>query len=450
MINTLYLPEIREMLAEQNTRELREFCTALHPARTAEFMGGLNATEAWEVLKNAEPLTRVEIFGYFDEAMQVEILGGGPRDEVSLLVADLPADDRVDLLNKVDPQVVSEMLPLIPTEERRDILRLGAYPEGTAGSVMTSETAQLDESLSVGEAFEVIKQKAAQWETIHYLYVTDQHEHLRGVVTARQLLAHVGRPDTPLTELMERDVFCVHVDDDQEKVATQVAQYNLHAIPVVDREHRLLGIITHDDIIDVVLEEAAEDAQLISAVDPLDESYLGTSVWILFRKRVLWLTILMLAALLTVIPLTRFKDRLDRIEWLVLFIPLIISSGGNSGGQSATLIITAMKVGEVQLQDWWRVFRRELSSGLMLGGFLAVIGYGVAVWFAPGALDALVVPVTVLLVVLTGTMCGALLPLLFRRLGWDPAMMSHPFVAGIVDIAGICIYLLVAYAIIRM
>lgn len=445
MINTLYLPELRELLAEGDAEELRQFCTAFHhPARTAEFMEGLTAEETWEVLKHAPEETRIEIFGYLDPKKQVEIVEKCDRAAISHLITELPPDDRVDLLNEVDALVVEEMLHLIPVEDRRDILRLGAYPEGTAGAVMTSEIPRLAETLTVGEAFDEIRKAAPEWETLYYIYLVDVENHLRGVITARQLLSNVGRPDQRIADLMEQNVYSVDASEDQERVADKVAQYDLHAIPVVDNEHRLLGIITHDDIIDVVREEAAEDAQRFAGVEPLEESYLDTDWITLFRKRLPWLVALLVAALLTVFALEHYESDFKKVTWLIFFIPLIISSGGNSGNQSATLIITAMTAGHMRMADFWRVLQRELSMGLALGTSLGLLSYCIAIFNVPSPIEALAIPITILLVVLCGTLCGAILPILFRRLGLDPALMSNPFVAGIIDILGILIYMAVA------
>jgi magnesium transporter len=243
---------------------------------------------------------------------------------------------------------------------------------------------------------------------------------------------------------METDLVSADVLEDQESVAHKVAHYDLLAIPVVDHEHRMLGIITHDDIIDVLREEATEDAHRIAAVEPLDTSYLKTDLLTLARKRGMWLTILFFAALLTALALRHYEQGLEQYVWLAWFVPLVISSGGNSGSQAATLVITALATGDITLGDWFRVFRRELASGMVLGGFLATIGFIAALILTQSGLSALIIPITVLLVVVCGTLCGALLPLLFQRLGWDPALMSSPFVAGIVDIVGIVIYMKVA------
>ncbi|MEO8496241.1 MAG: magnesium transporter [Planctomycetota bacterium] len=446
MINTLYLPELREMLAEQCESDLREFCTALHPARTAEFMEGLNPDEAWQVLKFAEPRTREEIFTFFPHEEQIELLQTQDRAEVAELIVELASDDRVDLLDEVDSKAVDEILPLLPADVRREIMRLRSYPEGSAGAVMTTEAAKLSESLTVREALDELSRQAEHLETIYYLYIVDEKDHLRGLVSARDLISAIGKPQTTLGELMERDLVSVDVLEDQEEVAHKVAHYDLLAIPVVDHEHRMLGIITHDDVIDFVREAATEDAHRSAAVEPLEASYLKTPILTLTWKRGIWLTILFGAAFLTAFALRSYEEGLAKWVWLAWFLPLIISTGGNTGNQAATLIITALSMGDVSLKDWVRVVVRELAMGLLLGGFLAILGF-LAAWqsgLAPDATAALVIPITLLLIVLAGTMLGAMLPLLFARIGLDPALMSNPFVAGIIDILGIVVYMTVA------
>jgi len=449
-LNTLYLPELREMLTDGDANGLREFCTALHPARTAEFMEGLTAAETWQVLQYADPETREEIFSYFDPDKQLEILETQDRQEMAGLVAELAPDDRVDLLHEADDGLVAELLPLLPAEDRRDILRLKSYPEGVAGAVMTTDVAKLGEKLTVREALSELGRQAEELETIYYLYVVDDTDHLRGVVSARQLLSSMPKPDTRLGELMETDVAAVNVMDDQEEVARKVAKYDLLAIPVVDEERRMLGIITHDDVIDVMQEEATEDAHLSVGVQPLEESYLKTPILTLSWKRGMWLTILFIAALLTAFALQYYEGDIESYTWLVLFIPLVISAGGNSGSQSATLVITALARGDVKLTDWFRVVRRELAMGMLLGGFLALIGFAASALLTHHLISAAVVAVTLILVVLCGTLSGSILPLIFRRLGLDPALMSNPFVAGIIDILGIVIYMNVAIALMSL
>jgi len=446
MINTLYLPELREMLEAGNATALQEFCTALHPARTAEFMQGLTADEAWSVLRHAEPWLREQIFTYFEPDRQVEILETQDRAEVAELIVDLAADDRVDLIENVDKSVVEELLPLLPVNERREITRLRAYPEGTAGAVMTTEAAKLSESLTVKEALEELSHQANDLETIYYLYIVDETNHLRGLVSARQLVSAMARPDTRLSELMETDLISADVAEDQEEVAHKVAKYDLLAIPVVDHEHHMLGIITHDDVIDVVREEAVEDAQRIAGVEPLEASYARTSLLLLTWKRGIWLTVLFVFALLTAMALKSYDKQLETWVWLAWFLPLVISSGGNTGSQTSTLVITALALGEIKVGDWVRVLMKELGTGLLLGGFLGTIGYFAAYVLEGDPYAALVMPLTLLLVVTCGAAAGAVLPLLFQRLGLDPALMSSPFVAGIIDILGIVIYINVAIA----
>ncbi len=298
---------------------------------------------------------------------------------------------------------------------------------------------------------------------MYYNYIVDDDNRLRGLISARQLVTHFGKPNTPIADLMQRDIVSVLATDDQETVAAKVANFDFIAIPVVDDQQHLLGIITHDDIIDVLREEATEDAHMAAAVDPLDDSYLETHWFTLAWKRGLWISILFFAALLTALALQRYEADFQRVSWLVLFIPLVISSGGNSGSQSATLVITAMTNGDVKLADWWRVAKRELLMGICLGGMLALAGYLSALWmlsaYEPGNdavvdvfekptwIDMLVIPITLVAVVVCGTLCGGMLPMLFRKLGLDPALMSNPFVAGIIDIAGIVIYMNVAVAV---
>jgi magnesium transporter len=451
MVNTLFLPELREMLAENNTFELHEFCTALHPARTAEFMEGLDAPDSWRVLQHADLKLREEIFGYLSRDKQLEIIHLQDRAEVAELLADLPADDRVDLLRDVHPHVVEEILPLLPAHERREILRLRDYPEDTAGAMMTTEVAMIEEGLTVRQAIDEMSREAERLETIYYIYVVDQDLHLRGVVTARQLLTALRHPEARVADLMETDLILVNATEDSDVVTRRVAKYDLHAIPVVDDQRRLVGIITHDDVIDAVREEATEDAQLAAAVAPLEDGYMQTSLVTLWWKRGVWLTVLFVTAMFTATALRFYEGQLARWTWLVIFIPLIMSSGGNSGNQSATLIITAMTTGNVSLRDWRKIMWRELRVGLMLGALLAVLGVILAWIQTRGEKEAhkhpfwpLVVPVTLLLVVTCGAVSGSLLPLIFKRFGLDPALMSNPFVAAISDILAIVIYMTVA------
>ena len=443
MINTLYLPELREMLAENDSDGLRNFCEALNPVRAAEFMSGLNSEETWRVIQQTDLESRVDIFSYLDPDKKNDVLENCQIDEVAELVAELPPDDRVDLLQGIDAKRRNKLLSIIAVEARRDFQRLSQYPEGTAGAVMTTEIARLTEDLTTHEALNEIARQIEDYETIYYLYVVDAEDRLRGIVSARQLLAGMRQSDIRLHDIMESDLVLAHVDEDQEDVADKVAKMDLLAIPVVDNQHKLLGIITHDDVIDVVREEATEDAHRIGAVDPLDQSYLRTSLLTLSWKRGIWLSFLFFFALITTIALDNYESVMDKWKWLMAFIPLVISSGGNSGSQSATLIITALSRKHVEVSDLAKVVVRELSVGLLLGGALAALGFIASLFIIPAGMAAsafFIIPLTLLAVVICGTLIGSVLPIAFESIGWDPAIMSTPLVAGIVDIIGIVIY----------
>ncbi len=444
MINTLYLPELREMLADHNGEELSEFCMALHPGRTAEFMEGLSSHEAWQVLQFAAPSLRAEIFSYFDKAEQMEILLQEDDKQVADLITSLPADDAVDLLSELPEDRVEHLLVLIPAPDRRDIRRLQTFEEGTAGSLMTTEAACLDERLTVREALEKLSRQAEHLETIYYIYVVDDTNHLKGVVSTRKLVSSIGKANSRIGELMETDLIVARANDDQQEVAQKVAKFNLLALPVVDQDGHMLGIITHDDVIDVVMEEATEDAQRIAAVDPLEDSYTRTGILTLSWKRGMWLGILFVPGMITILSLRHYDEELSVYHWLKWFLPLIAGCGGNSGSQSATLIITAMAMGDVRVSDWVKIMGRELATGMVLGASLGLVGFLPALLLAPTFAAAFIIPITVMLVVMCGTLSGSLLPMLFQRLGWDPALMSNPFVAGINDILAILLYVNVA------
>ncbi len=449
MINTLFLPELREMLAANDDRELSEFCTALHPARTAEFMEGLEADESWRVLQYAKPALQAEIFQYFELDRKLELLRSQDEVQVATLVTCLPADDVVDLFQELESDRVDQILALVPAPDRRDIRRLQTFPEGTAGALMTTEAACLTENLSVQQAMEQLSKQAERLETIYYIYVIDSTNHLRGIVSARSLVSSIGRPEKRLAELMKTDIVTVNVHDDQELVAERVAFYNLSAIPVVDDQRHLVGIITHDDIIDVVRREATEDVQRMAGVEPLPDSYMRTSLLTLTWKRGIWLTILFFAALLAALALQYYHHELTKYDWLVWFLPLIISSGGNSGSQSSTLIISALATRDVETGNAWYILKREFFTGLLLGALLGLIGFCSAVVLAPSIYAAAVIPITILCVVVCGTSLGSMLPLILKNAGLDPALMSSPLIAGISDILGIVIYLNVALLLLR-
>ena len=386
----------------------------MNPTRTAEFMEGLTEDEAWAVLQRPMSATSGDLQYSITTARSNCSASRTPiRAE---LIAELYSDDRVDLLQEMDQERVDLLLELLPRSDRRDIQRLQAYPEGTAGSLMTTEMAKLAEQLTVREALDALSRLGEQLETIYYIYVVDEEEKLRGVVSGRQLIASLGRSQTKLADLMETDVLTALATEDQESVAKKVERLDLLAIPVIDESGKLVGIITHDDVIDVVREELIEDAQRIGGITPLREEYLKINLFLLGWKRGAWLTILFFTALLTAFALRHYEDALERYAWVVLFLPLIVSTGGNSGNQAATLVITALTGGELTVRDWLKVLVREWLVGMLLGSVLAVIGFMVAWRFAPSAHQALVIPLTLMLVVTMGCRPVRCCPDL-RRLG---------------------------------
>ena len=449
MFDPLLLPELREMLLEDDGRAMQEFCEVFHPGIVAENLEALPVGECWQVLSKASWRRRAEVFGFFSRARQMELIATIDKPHVSALLEVMAPDDRVDLLKRMDTAQVEMLLPLVAQVERDEIRRLLSYPEHSAGSIMTTEYASLREDVTAREALEQLRMQAPDRETIYYVYVIDDARHLRGFVSLRTLI--LARPDTLVSELMDTDVISVRVDEDQEAVANKLARYDFIAMPVVDNEGRLVGIITYDDVLDVVQQEATEDVHRLGGVVPLSERYLDANFVTLWRKRATWLSFLFVAELFTFTALSHFEDEIGRIVVLSLFVPLCISTGGNSGSQAATLITRAIALGHVKLRDWARVMRHELSMGLALGATLGIIGFVRAALTARSVLGevdrwllAAVIAQSVAGICLWGTLVGSALPLVFKRLGIDPGIASSPFVATFVDVTGIIIYFSIA------
>ena len=382
--NPILIPELRVMLAEGDAEGLREVARELHPATVAEFSEGLEDAELWQLLDCLEVERQAEIFPYFSMPRQVALVKAADRSHLGPLLEWMAADNRDDLLRELDPELVEEILPLVAKAERHDIRLLLSCPEGSAGALMTTEYASLPADITAGEAVTRLRSQAPNSESIYYIYVLAADRTLVGFVSLRDLI--LARPTALVSDLMQRDPIRVRLDEPSDRVVEKLARFDFLAIPVVDEQDRLVGIVTHDDVLDAVRQHA----------------------------------------------------------WLVAFIPLVIASGGNSGNQSATLVITALSTGDCTLADWPRILKRELALGLLLGGLLAIPGYCLALAYAPGAAAAVVIPLTILGVVMTGTLVGSVLPLVFRSVGLDPALMSNPFVSAIVDIVGIVLYMLIA------
>ena len=434
--NPILIPELRAMLTEGDTAGLREVAQELHPATVAEFSEGLADAEIWRLL-DAVPVERqAEIFPYYPLVRQVDLVKAADRAHLGPLLEWMAADNRDDLLRALDPELVEEILPLVAKAERHDIRMLLSCPEGSAGSLMTTEYASLPADITAGEAIARLRMQAPDSESIYYIYVLDAERHLLGFVSLRDLI--LAKPTALVADLMQRDVISVRMDESQEKVVELLARFDFIAIPVVDDHARLVGIVTHDDVLDAVRQEATDEAQMIAAIAPLGESYLEAAITSMTWKRGVWLAILFATAAVTAMVLSTWQSP---HTWLVAFIPLVIASGGNSGNQSATLVITALSTGDCRLSDWKRILRREFALGLLLGAILAIPGYLLALAYAPTPAQAVVIPATILSVVLIGSLVGSVLPLLFRSLGLDPALMSNPFVSAIVDVVGIVVYM---------
>jgi magnesium transporter len=449
MYNPLLLPELREMLAAGDADGLAAVLHELHPATVADFSEGLSVEETWQMLSFAPVEKQAEVFSFFPLDKQVEMVSGVGRDRMSKLLEAMSPDDRVDLLKRLESEVVESLMPLVAKAERQDIRTLLSFPEGSAGSVMTTEYASLPAEITAGDAITLLRQQAPSRETIYYIYVLDEVRHLLGFVSLRDLI--LAKPSVRVADIMQRDVISVRADQDQEEAARTLAKYDFLAIPVVDNQNCLVGIITHDDVIDVMIEEATEDAYQMGGVVPMDEDYLQAPLFTVWRKRAAWLSCLFVAELFTFTALAHFESEIAAVLALSLFVPLCISTGGNSGSQAATLITRAMALGQIRPSDWWRALRHELLVGLALGLTLGAIGFVRASMTPASVLGnadrwmlALVISQAVAAICMWGTLVGSMLPLAFKRLGFDPGYASSPFVATFVDVTGIVIYFSIA------
>jgi magnesium transporter len=434
----------------------------VEPIRAASRLSADALREQWPVL---EPEERVEGFlalgpneaedfflGLTPRSHAI-VLEGLPEGQRRLWIRLLPPDDVADLLQEVPPERHEVLLGLLDEATRRETIGLLAYKEDVAGGLMSPRFARLRPEMTLDEAIAYLRRQAReQLETINYAYVLDADQRLQGVVSFRDLFSGPG--DRSVRDVMEREVVTVDEGLDQEAVSRIMARENVIALPVVDAQGRMRGIVTVDDIVDVVQEEATEDIQKLGGMEALDRPYLQTSFPAMLKKRAGWLSVLFLGEMLTASAMGRFEDQIARAVVLALFVPLIISSGGNSGSQAATLVIRAMALGEVALRDWWRIIRRELLAGFALGVILGTIGvlrillwqrlfqlYGAHYWGV-----AITVGLSLVGVVTWGTLVGSMLPFIIRRFGFDPASASAPFVATLVDVSGIVIYFTLARA----
>ncbi len=441
MYGQLLLPELQEMLHTQDTAGLREFCEALHPAVIAQVLESLTNDQICQVLEYCGLHRRVEIVEFLPPNRQLDLVRGMDRVQLLPLIQEMSPDNCVDLLEQMDHGEVEKVLQLLAQSQRIDIRRLLSYPEHSAGSIMTTEYASLPGGITVGEAINQLRLQAPNSETIYYVYIVDADRRLRGLITLRRLI--LAKTSAIVDTLMDRDVISVRVTEDQEKVAQLMARYDFLAVPVVDQQDQLVGIITHDDVLDVLQEEATEDVQRQAAVQPLDESYLTTPLLTIAWKRGGWLLFLFAAGFLSAHVLQSYQKLSKVYEWLALFVPLVIATGGNAASQTATLVIRTMALGELTKESVPHLIKRELAVGLILGFSMSLCGFVLSQGLI-SAYQSLVVVTTIPLVVVAGTMIGAVLPISLKSFGMDPALMSTPLIASLLDVFGIVLYFNVA------
>jgi magnesium transporter len=416
----------------------------------------LSPTERLEGFHLLSPEEADDFFLSLSSLGQSAILEGLPAGERRLWMRVLPPDDAADLLQHVSAETRASLLALLDEPTRREVTALLAYAEDEAGGLMSPRFARIRGEMTVDEAIAYLRRQArVQLETIYYAYVLDAAQRLLGVVSFRELFAASG--DRLVRDVMHSPAVSVPENMDQEQVARVIAEHGFLAIPVVDAEGCMKGIVTVDDIVEVVEEEATEDIQKLGGMQALETPYLQASVGAMLRKRAGWLVVLFLGEMLTANAMSHFEADIAQAVVLALFVPLIISSGGNAGSQGSTLVIRALALGEVQLRDWWRILRRELVTGFALGGILAGIGFlritgsefllgGYGEHFA---LIAITVGVSLIAVVAWGALIGSTLPLVLRGAGLDPASASAPLVATLSDVFGLVIYFSVAQQVLR-
>lgn len=448
-MNTLLVPEIRATLARGDTRAIREFAEDLHPATLAEFVEPMEARELAAFLQCLPPLERGELFSYLEVPIQVHLAESLRRDELAELVTNMSPDERADLVKRLAPETLEALWPALAQAERDDIRRLAAFEEGTAGAVMTSDYVTLLPHLTAREAIEKIRRDAPDRETVYYSYVVTPDRALVGSVSLKDLI--LARPAALVSDIMLPAPISARADEDQEEVARKIEKYDLLAIPIVDASNALVGIVTHDDAFDILQEEQTEDLERIMGItgDTREEAYLDIPSTVHYRKRVTWCVALAALELVSGWILHTFQGALSGLIVLVMYMPMLAAVGGNTGSQSATVVIRALALEEISALDALRVVWKELRVSLLLGLTLGSLAFA-KVFLLTGA-DAVppghavhrigaTVALALGLQVVSSTLFGALLPLIASRLRLDPAVVASPALSTIVDITGLLLY----------
>ena len=443
--------QFKEIIASEDKLLVKEFLNSLNISDVAELIYEFE-DYASQIIGNMSVHRAASTFKIIDFSIQKTIIQELPPSQTAELLNELPADDRTAFLGELPSEVVKELIKTLDPEERRITLSLLGYPEGSVGRLMTPDYITVKTDWTIEEVLVHIRTVGRDSETIDVIYVVNDKGEFIDDIRIREII--LATPDKKVADTIDDRYIALNVNDDQEAASEIFKMNNRVALPVVDNNNILLGIVTIDDMLWVASEEFSEDIQKIGGTEALDEPYLEMPLFRLFKKRITWLVVLFLGEMLTATAMGYFEDEIGKALVLTLFIPLIISSGGNSGSQASTLIIQAMATNEISISDWWRVMRREIISGLLLGSMLGVIGFiRVLLWarIFPNAygphflLIAFVVGFSLIGVVLWGSLSGSMLPIILKRLGADPAVSSAPFVATLVDVTGLVIYFSVAY-----
>ena len=447
--------ELGRLLARRDQAAMRKFLAPWLAQDLAPHLAGFTPEQLATLFRCAPREVAAQAFGYLPGKVQRRLLKLMNQEQTAQLLESLPSDDRTRFLADLPLDVAMQLLTLLSPAERRIAQDLLAYPEHSVGRMMTLDFVTIPPECTVAEALARIRSEGFDRETLNIIYVIDSQGRLLDDVRVRRLL--LAEPSQSLRELLDGDAPSLAATDDREKALAEFRHYDRVALPVVDDSGRIIGIVTADDMLDVASEAATEDIQKLGGSESLDEPYSTIPLSRMVRKRATWLVVLFLGELLTASAMGYFEDEIAKAVVLALFVPLVISSGGNAGSQAATLVIRAMALGEVGVADWWRVMRRELAAGLMLGLILGVVGFArIALWaqfsdlYGPHWMRvAASVGSSLVGIVLWGSLSGSMLPLLLKRAGLDPATSSAPFVATLVDVTGLVIYFTVAWMFLR-
>jgi magnesium transporter len=454
-MNALTIFDLESLIEARDFTSLREQTRNWPAGDLADLMEPLPVEKEAVVFRLLPREQAAQIFSYLSIERQQELLKAMAHEEVVNILNDMSDDDRTELLEELPAQVTQRLLNLLSPEERHRASFLLGYAENSVGRLMTPHFVRVRPNWTVAQALDHIRLYGTDSETMSLVYVIDEKGKLIDDLRIRQIL--LASPETLISDLMDKRFVALKATDDQEVAVEAFREADLNALPVTDSEGALIGIVTVDDIFDVAEEEATEDIQKMGGTEALDEPYMEITIPTMVRKRATWLIVLFISEMLTATAMGKFESEIAKAVVLSIFVPLVISSGGNSGSQASTLIIRAMALGEVTLKDWWRVMRREILSGLSLGGILGIIGFiRISTWALVfhsygehWLLLALTVGIALIGIVLWGTLSGSMLPFLLRRIGLDPATSSAPFVATLVDVSGLVIYFTVAAIILR-